>query len=137
RHHVENHDLLEFQRIENVDQKVENQNEAELRADQVAPEQAGCGKQNRARERRTDPELARRERALRFYRVEFVVLQVGNIVEEVDAAAHQREKKEPLDNQHDIVRKEQVARKDEGGKEKEILNPLLQPHRGDERADHH
>ena len=56
-------------------------------------------------------------------------------IEKVNAARRQAEEDKPSRGKHQVADVEEIAREDEGGIEKEVLNPLLQPHRGDDVAE--
>jgi hypothetical protein len=64
--------------------------------------------------------------------VKLVLFDIGNIVDDIDPAAHNREKRKSLQGEEKINFVEEVTGKYEGSKEEEILDPLLDPHGGED-----
>jgi hypothetical protein len=64
--------------------------------------------------------------------MEFILLEIGNIIEQVNTARREREKKKTDNSKDDVVGIEQISGEDQRGKEEQILDPLLRPHRGND-----
>ena len=64
--------------------------------------------------------------------MEFIFFDVTDIIDDIDAARYQGEQEKSYNRLLNIVQVEQVAGKNKRCKEEKILNPLLEPHRGDD-----
>ena len=65
-----------------------------------------------------------------------VAIPVQDVVQQVDARHRKGEGEEARDRGEDEGRIENLQREDQAGEENQVLGPLVDPHRGEDVADH-
>ena len=134
RQHVEDHDVLEPERIRHEEHAVgerdhpEPQRQAKRRAEAHEQEHDGEGRRRAARQG------ARGDGAVPLHGVLPVLVHVGEVVDQVDRAGERAEDGEGRERRPD-ERAEEVLREGDRGEDEEVLHPLPRAQRGDGRAE--
>jgi hypothetical protein len=65
-----------------------------------------------------------------------VIIDVGHVIDDIDRSGYHAQQYEPGDGSTQVVQFGQFFIKDEGGKDKDVLDPLLGSH-GFDQPDNH
>jgi hypothetical protein len=126
--HVQVGHALELERVGDVQDQVAQQRGRERQADQHRAQQAQHQQAHPRDARGVRGHAAAGERALALHRVRAVGLEVGQVVEHVDAARDHAEQRERGDRQLHARGVEDLTGEEERRHHEEVLDPLVWAH---------
>lgn len=131
-HYIEDNNVLEAERVEQVDDDVRDNDHPELHAQ--VPRKAGTEGKEHSRSEYCGRyrESARGKRTFRFDGMLTIGFKIGNIIEKVDAAGGRAKGDEAQDGQFKDVGIPELDGKDQCGEDDEVLHPLVRAHGGED-----
>jgi hypothetical protein len=143
---VDQHDVLELDRVAEVERDVEtprSRSTAVSTRDPSQRERGGDAGTHSSASAVGTLDLTRRDRPVALGRVRAVALDVEHVVDEVDRARTQAEGREGVQRAHHVAEVGRVLdrhvrpRERHRGEHEDVLDPLLGSHRADDRGEAH